>query len=275
MNREIRTEINTAIIAAEHKKSRERLQHVPEVDRRRNWSHENSSLALYEETFQGLLPPSVKSLPPGERLKSYIEEKFVTKKGEVVGVDLFGLGSKLFSGFSDNFFKKTAGVNYTDYRPLLTPDPTVEDERRNHTVIAGDVLRHSTKKNVEAWLDGDKIDVLFSRMEGAKGFLPKDPFSLGKEAQSWYRQTSDIGIIMSDVPNAFLNSLGPWMRSVEANFSEGLSVQGSLFEGIKLEKSSNSPKELPLLSIQQLKDIGEQGFPFSLEAKLFRRRDDM
>ena len=191
--KEIQRKINTEAIAADHKRCRRSAINLAKTEGKRTadkpWTVENSPATSYAETFRELIPE-------GEWLTDYVERKLSSRAGDAVGVELGGLGSELFAGFSPGFFKKTAGVNLSDYRESLTPDPTEGDTERNHTVVTGDMLRHPTKQKVEEWLDGDKIDFLVKRMKGGEGHLPLDPFSMAKEADYWYKQVSAGSVLL-------------------------------------------------------------------------------
>lgn len=85
-------------------------------------------------------------LPKGEtRLKTYIESSLSDVRGQAFGLELGGIGSKIFSQFTPGFFAKTAAISDDDYRDKIDPRIKEKDKARNHSVIVGSITEERTK----------------------------------------------------------------------------------------------------------------------------------
>lgn len=202
-------------------------------------------------------------LPKGERrLKNYIENTLSDKFGEAIGVELGGIGSKVFSQFTPGFFNRTAAISFHDYRDKIDPRLKERDKKRNHTIIPGNILDNETQDKLIDWLQGRKIDVLFHRMLGGNGTIPDEPFFVSKQANIWYKLLADGGMIFSQVPNAFESYIEMWAESVNAQYQGRLeAVVGSTDIGgkaIKLRKLKGAPVQLPVFSARDMLRIQKQ-----------------
>lgn len=208
--------------------------------------HKGKPIVSFQESFAPVLPEK-------ENIKDYVERILAEKRGEAIGIEIGGTGSALFRGFSDGFFQKTAGVNLTDYRDQLDPDPTPEDNARNHIVIPGDLFSGETKDNVGNFLNGQKADLIISRMAGGLNEIPREPYFLGKEADHWYQQLADGGVLLAMLPG-FGAFLPAWVELIKSEYKGQLEVECTEFvpeEGIvpvlKLRKLPGAPEHLPLV----------------------------
>ncbi len=192
-------------------------------------------------------------LPEGEsRLKNYIEHTLVDKKGHAVGLELGGVGSKVFSQFTSGFFEKTCGVSLNDFRDKINPKLKGKDAKRNHTVITGNILDEATQACVkDEWLHGEKIDIIFHRMAGGNGTVPKDPFFVSEQASIWYQLLAEGGLIFSQVPYAFTSYIEEWADHIKDNYKGKLELQveDNFINDyvLRLRKLNGAPKKLPLL----------------------------
>lgn len=259
--------INTQQVAARIKHYRSEMTRLTNDERRGpDWYVENSSLASFEVTFGGLFPE-------GERLQGYIEKKLAHRGGSAIGMELGGTGSRLFSGFTPGFFQRTAGINLTDYRHFDNPDPTAEDTSRNHTVIEGDILQRSTQRKIsEDFLRGDKVDLLLKRMVGADSFLPCEPFLMARASNAYYQMVAEKGLLLIEVPVAFWDIIDDWGAHIEAKYAGKLEVTmdaNGPHGGVLLSKHAGAPEELPLLSVQRVKEIIDKKGEYSVLDGLF------
>lgn len=195
-------------------------------------------------------------IPEGFSLKDDIEQTLAPYKGIAIGVEVGGIGS-LFSGFSPGFFGRSAGVNLTDYRKFLKFDPTHEDERRNHTVIPGDILglvdtpEGNVHELVENWLDGEKAHLIMERLLGGHSLMPKDPFFMAQQASFWYRQLAEGGLMYAEVPDAFIPYIETWRTFIQDHYQGRLDLSvvrtADTPYALRLHKLEGAPEELPLL----------------------------
>ncbi len=193
-------------------------------------------------------------LPTKEALKEYIERVLAPRKGQAIGIELGGTGSALFGGFTPGFFNRSAGINLTDYRSKLDPDPTSDDLSINHIVIPESVFSNAAKNELlPDFLDGEKADLIISRMEGGLSLFPDEPFFLGKEADFWYRQLAEGGLIVAMYPPALEPFMPFWIELINSRFQGKLDVQyhqsttPKHYSVMRLHKLAGAPEHLPLV----------------------------
>ncbi len=257
--------INTRVAAQRMKEYRSEIRRLTNQDKRGyRWDYCDSSLSSFEESFAVLLPR-------GEKLKNYVEQSLAHRAGEAIGIELGGPGSSLFSGFTHGFFKKTAGIALADQRRFFDYDPTDKDTMRNHTVIEGDILRRSTLRKIEQeFLQGEKADFIIKRMVGGDFYLPCEPFFMGGRANDYYQMLSrSRGLMLVENPMAFWDLIDVWgLHSHHNNYGLEVDVRTNGSRGgVMLRKLADAPEELPLLTVEEVREIvGDKGKYSALSA---------
>ena len=149
-----------------------------EKKQRPSWGTYNSELLgeydSFNNAFLEVIPKEYSNI------KQYIETEFADIKGQVVGMEMGGPGSKLFSGFDPDLFEASYGFTLVDFR---NKDEKKDDSLRHHEIVEGDALSSAGRRRIEDTLQGKKVNIFFERM--AAGL----PFSLEIEylAASLYR----------------------------------------------------------------------------------------
>lgn len=215
---------------------------------RDRWSFKDSPLEgnynyAYDDTFSFLLPEGHVTL------RNYIESVLANQKGKAVALELGGLGSSLFVGFTSDFFVKTAAITLHDSRKR---SQRKDDAIRRHTVIQGDMLRDTTKEQVQGWLGKEKVDLIIERMIGGHDLLPEEPFFLSKQADYWYQQLSEGGLFFAELPSAFYPYAAEWKRMIDERYKDTLDVDLVSSEILRLHKLPGAPEALPLLSARDV-----------------------
>ncbi len=210
-------------------------------------------------TFKRILPREA----PG--LRAYIEETLKEKKGEAVGIEFGGPGAEAFTGFSEGFFKKSAGVVLVDHRPF----PKVgglglsqENTPDTHTVFLQDVLAPKTYADLTEWIGADKADFIIERMGAGLDLLPTDPYTAAKLLQTWYGLLSPGGLMLVQTPPALDPLLGPWSKRVLSEHAGTIEVKYALHRNdfgdqsvLRIHKLPGAPESLPLLAPKEVRDI--------------------
>ncbi|TSC87171.1 MAG: hypothetical protein G01um10148_276 [Parcubacteria group bacterium Gr01-1014_8] len=233
-----------------------------------DWAYIDSPLELppahigsFDETFKRVLP--VETLPHERNLRRYIERTFEHKKGGVIGIEFGGPASRLFAGFTPGFFKKSLGVSIRDYRK---EEVRQSDAKRHHAVITGNMLWEETEERVDEWLGGEKVDVGFQRLLDGFEFIPIEPYTLGAWIQRRYRQLSDVGLLVLQVPLTMQPFLKPWSEAIQAKcgdriqfqFVEGTNDRSTFETGaLRIQKMKGAPEELPPLDARTIRNITE------------------
>jgi hypothetical protein len=216
------------------------------------WGTVNSGL------FTGELPYQYRFsrvLPDGKDIKSYIEDTFKYKRGEVIGLELGGIGSQLFSEFTPGFFNKTYGLTLVDNRNLY---PSLM-EGENHEVIEGDVFSYPTVKKVKTQLPLGKADVIFEGMLGALINLPSSLGFFAGSARWWYSLLAENGIAFVELPSELMHVLPGWAKYIKNDFGETIDIDYDLdYEVMRLQKLKGAPRNLPLLGLEQIFDSYRQ-----------------
>ena len=214
----------------------------------------------FDITFQPLLDERNQSL------RSYIEGSLEKKKGRAIGIEFGGTGSNLFSGFSRGFFSRSLGVALADTRNRLDVDPTPEDEKRHHSVLAGDLTNLETYEHVREWLGTEKADLIIERLAGEHYSLPEEPNLLGKVFDAWYSLLAEEGIILAQTTRWMRPLIAPWVELIQKNYAGSLEVDhhhGSeldLFDAILLRKLPSAPEKLPILDPRTVREISKKSF---------------
>ena len=125
-------------------------QYSEKKDMENDWGHYDSPLEDFAVDFVACLPKKYWKQKKsreydidatrkeyGEMFRSYIEDVLKNKEKKLFAVEFGGPGSKLFQGFSKDFFTKTIGVCLKDIRKK---NQKTTDVTNNNDVIEGDIL---------------------------------------------------------------------------------------------------------------------------------------
>ncbi|MBI3305677.1 hypothetical protein HYZ82_00915 [Candidatus Nomurabacteria bacterium] len=179
-----------------------------------------------------------------KKFKEYIE-KTLLKGG--TAVEFGGPGSKLFRGFSDNFFRKTVGVCLNDIRDT---DTEKKDKINNHSVLTGNILDVQNNKLLEKvtkTLDTNKVDLIISRMMGPLDFINKNLAILDRIIRNWYNLLNVNGLMFIQFnlhqDLRIQDLIEKWSTAIKAKFPEiDIQVGNNV---LRLHKKKDSPGELP------------------------------
>ncbi|MFA6474845.1 MAG: hypothetical protein WCV88_01430 [Patescibacteria group bacterium] len=145
-----------------------------------------------EFDFRGMYPEEFTDL------KTYLEARLASKP--VIGIELGGRASRLFSQFTPGFIERSLGVLLSDNRSASHPQQA-QDALRHHEVITADVFSTEGKQTINKWLNGQKADLIFERMEGAISDGPyTEPGFMTAVFTRWYRLLSERGIMLVQSP---------------------------------------------------------------------------
>lgn len=159
------------------------------------WNVIESDLEGYGSAFADTLPKGLRS---SEGFKRYIESKLAEKPG-AVAVDFGGSGYRLFSGFKPGTFKTTVGVCL---------DEIIKEEIQQmikagklpslpgHHILIGNILDNKTYAELKRTIQGKKIDIIISKMEGGleAGLPQKNREKVAMMLlRRWYRLLSEDG----------------------------------------------------------------------------------
>lgn len=194
-------------------------------------------------------------IPPGIKLKAYIEDALADQRDRAVGIEFGGPGSTLFSGFSDGFFARSLGVTLTDQRSSVKIN---RDNERNHQVIAADLRTEEAKGKVVGWLNGEPADLIIERMVGGLALVPKDPYLMAFYLSQWYRMMSERGIMLVQAPDFTRKLTTPWMEHMKADSGGTIDVSydgrdDELYNTLRIQKMPGAPAEIPLLSPRKVR----------------------
>jgi hypothetical protein len=221
------------------------------------WEVWNSPLENAEASFAAWFD---RTLPPGRTLKEYVETT-LEHVPHRIGLELGGVGSGLFSGFTPSFFEESYGVNLRDVRNASPNRGSIieNDAAHNHHVIEGDVTSTETMRTVDEKLHGRKVHVVFERLFGGIVSLPKDLFKLSEDAGGWYERTAENGLIFGQVPPGLIHLTERW-KELSNRDSPALDIQIAEFfepglgttQVVRIHKRPGSPDSLPLISARDL-----------------------
>lgn len=202
----------------------------------------NGSLS-YDGRFKDLYPEEYKNI------KQYIEERMKTKRGSVIGIDLGGHGSVLFSQFERGFIERSLGVTLVDRRDEITRE---EDTVDHHDVLPADIFSSAGNRRIKNWLRGRKADLIFEKMEGAIGSFPDNLDITAAVFRRWYQLLAENGIMFLQTQPLSPNMLGEMKRWLEKIKSPELAVTYKPVINIRketrlyivLEKRKGAPESL-------------------------------
>lgn len=233
------------------------------------WYPNDAPLQKDDHSFESWFRPV---LPFGSTdMRAYVEDTLAPFEKRV-GLELGGVGSNLFAGFSQGYFDTSAGVNLTDTRihrvyPQFSAQKIDSDNQRNHHVIPGNILDDITKERVLTWLNGAKAAFIVERMYAGIYSLPKEPFYMSQEVGFWYNDVlAQGGLIFAQVPHAFTPYIKQWEAYCKENHSTTVDVQVNKYDEknvVRMHKLTNDP--LPLLNARDV--IREERKQYSRHAQ--------
>ncbi len=217
----------------------------------------NSSL---EDPFDGgSLRNSFKGILGGEKsLKKYIEDKLESKKGKAVGVEFGGNAVDVFKGFSKDFFIKSVGICLEERAETIDNLAILDrfnSSNSTHYVLTGDIF----EKNVYETLDSINIksaDLILERMAAGFVTIPQLPIANIRIVQKWYEMLNEGGLMLIQVPGNFEQLLDRWVKFVESEYSNTLSVaydnDGCGFDAkvLRVHKLAGAPEKFPLFPLE-------------------------
>lgn len=252
---------------AERRRSRSEIREktLQEKQNASGWPVYDSSL---EETRAHSFAASFKSVLPEEfrdrqwPMKEYIHDLFQEKKENsepLLAIEVGGPGSVVFLGFEEGYFEKTAGITLADGR---TTQDSWRDEKRNHSVIEGDLQTEKVKRAVDKWRGDRKIDLVFERMSGGLALLPRDPYHLAKEFSHWYDLLNEGGVMFVQIPVIMEPVLAEWEQKVREETGGTIETSSSNDSDgdwwvMRLNKHPGAPEKLPLLTFREVRTIYE------------------
>ena len=224
------------------------------VSREEDWGIYDSSLENFGKSFSVTTPINVQSeshfLSPGMIWQKYIEDTLSRKDGaSLTAVEFGGPGSRLFSGFTRNFFKKTLGVCLKDIRHEIDKN---EDTAHNHSIICNDILDPDNKElftQIKAELDSEGIDLIISRMSGPLRVIKRHPAILDRIIRNWYNLLNENGLMFiqfdySALPGEFIYpKIVEWAENIQRLHPE-VEIQVER-DSMRIHKTNGSPKILP------------------------------
>lgn len=213
----------------------------------------DSSLENFAYTLNASLPKDYEVSPINlkvERLKRYIEETLSKKeKPNLTAVEFGGPGSQLFTGFTKNFFKKTAGICLKDIRDEKQKQ---NDETNKHFVITEDMLNPQSDKlseKITQILGVNKTDLIISRMDGPLDSINKHPTILDRIIRNWYNILNENGLMfiqfdsLSHRKPPINTMVEQWSDIIRKKFTEiDIQIDGGV---MRLHKKIGAPEELP------------------------------
>lgn len=224
------------------------VQDSPLMPSRFSLGNENS----FHEAFKS-------TLPEGTNLRRYVETVLGSRKGKAIGVEFGGLGSKLFSGFSNGFFERSLGVALFDSRSSLQH---VNDAESDHRVITGDLTANKTTELVDRWLRGEKADFIVERMVGGLDEVPHDPYLLRDQANLYYRLLSEGGLMFVQLPKFATRIVPLWVDAVRSASKGTINASYGVYTNqhastlvLRMHKLPGAPLELPVISPRQVRDL--------------------
>jgi len=189
----------------------------------------------------------------GKIFKNYIEDTLSQKEKQgLTAVEFGGPGSKLFEGFTKNFFNRTIGVCLKDIRDSKTKE---NDTRNNHSVIEGDILdvRNDDKLLAEVLqsLHTNKIDLIICRMVGPIKYIDKHPIIMERTMKNWYEILNENGLMFIQfqfyeaIPghDPTTDLIKKWSVAIKEKYPE---IDVQVINGaLRLHKRIGSPEKLP------------------------------
>ena len=116
--------------------------------------------ASFVNSFKDLLPKGETSL------RNYIETVLKEKKGSAIGIEFGGVGSRLFRGFTPDFFARSIAISLIDHRGWEHQLARLKerDGKIHHEVLEGNIFDFATYESLNRWLGDEKVDLIIERM---------------------------------------------------------------------------------------------------------------
>ena len=225
-----------------------------------HWGVYDASLEAFARTFLQSLPnwtDLVDSEKKNARsaFKDYVEETLTEKeKRNLTAVEFGGPGSKLFEGFTTDFFSQTLGVCLKDIRDEHQKE---QDKKLSHSVITGDILDpekvpdNEVLIKVAETLGTNKIDLIISRLVGPLGYIDKNLAILDRIIRNWYSMLNENGLMFIQFEsyrplpghNRNTTMIEKWATAISEKYP-GIDIQ---VDGatLRLHKKTGSLEELP------------------------------
>ncbi len=72
----------------------------------------------------------------------------------------------------------------------------------------------------------------------------------GKQADYWYRQLAEGGLLYVQLPSSFQPCIENWVEVIESQYQGKIEVTYSIFSHLRLHKLSGAPEHLPLTPLK-------------------------
>ncbi len=194
--------------------------------------------------------------PVGMTFKEHLQ--YAMPSGSI-GVEIGGPGRNLFRGFDPDVFSRTYGMTLVEPR---SDEEKAADAEIGHTIIDGDFRK--TWETLEKDLDGEKVNLVISRLVGGKVVQPYDPYALARDFDRAYAIVSDDrGLIYTSVPDILEPVIVPWAMKMQKEYDSTVGVdlhQNDLGFHLEVEKLPGAPKRLPLLDSREVMHHYNQAF---------------
>jgi hypothetical protein len=212
----------------------------------------------YERTF---LPLIEQGDFQGPSLREYIEKALKSRRGEAIGIDFGGPGSRVFRGSEDGFFKRTLGVTLRDERSEMEG---WEDRKSRHDIIDGNMFDPVIRREIRKWLKGEKADLIFERMKGGLTFVNHDIRFIREVLKQIYSILRKDGVaflqhfLYEYRASGFVEIFYHWAEEVKKQYGGKIIIvldprsaeEGRYREGaIMIRKLKNAPERLPLTEL--------------------------
>ncbi len=217
------------------------------------WAIYDSDITSFDLSFAGVLEDY------GD-IKSFVEEEYSDKKGELVAIELGGPGNTLFGSFPEGYLAKSAGFTLRDVEKGIENKET----RLHHSVFEADIFSKRIKPSdlagfevVRDWVRGntkDGVDIIIERMmAGLNDKESQNLFLLN--VFRWYKLLNEEGCLIVEVPSFDYNEDAHiFWRNVEVIQKEGgfekhnLLVRFRPYHSILIKKLPGAPEDLkPIL----------------------------
>jgi hypothetical protein len=219
------------------------------------WGVYDSSLDNFSGSFRTCLPNDIEREAGMQDLmfRKYIENTLSKGKNDsLTAVEFGGPGSKLFRGFSDDFFHKTVGVCLKDIRNQNTK----ETDRDNlHSVIEGDILdvqNTEVLEKVKQALSAEKVDLIMSRMIGPLQDIDHNSAILDRLIRNWYEMLNENGLMFIEYRNYNYASqtsvdhlIKEWSATLREKFPQVEIQVSNITDVMRLHKKFGAPQKLP------------------------------
>lgn len=228
------------------------------------WRYHDSNLENMAEDFIFALPEDFikkefasfskrefTSFSWGSAFKKYIEKTLLREntreKPKLTAVEFGGPGSRLFEGFTPQFFSRTVGICLEDIR---STEVRKRDEARHHMVIESDVMEVQNDNllyRIKNKLASNKTDLIISRMRGPLFNIDRNGAILDRIIRNWYVFLNENGLIFAEFSPGFEKDINEivekWAKVIKKRFPE---IDIQVYEDVlRLHKKLGSPETLP------------------------------